>query len=222
MTVTFEAAKAGYRGMYARMVVEPRHESALDSIVKRILARKADYQKVEEAIGTPWQFVAAIHYRESDLDFKTHLHNGDSLNARTHHVPAGRPLKGNPPFEWFESAIDALEERGLDKVKDWSVERMGYEGEGYNGTGYETHGENSPYVWAWSNLQQVGKYDSDGHFNKTMTDTQCGIMPIIQRLMVTVTVPVQPAPAQSMTAKALIAIATALRALASQVEALAK
>jgi lysozyme family protein len=220
MAVTFEATKAGYRGMYARMVVEPRHEPALDSIVKRILARKADYQRVEAAIGTPWQFVAALHYRESDLDFKTHLHNGDSLSARTHHQPAGRPLKGEPPFEWFESAIDALTMRGLDKVKDWPVERLAYESEEYNGEGYEKfHNENSPYCWAWTNLQQVGKYDADGHFAQGMTDSQCGTMPIIQRLMPVV----QDAPApKPIVSSALTAIANALRALASQVEALAK
>jgi lysozyme family protein len=198
MAITFETARAGYRAMFDKMVVEPGRVAALDSICKRILARKADYERVEAAIGTPWYFVAAIHYRESDLDFKTHLHNGDSLAERTHHVPAGRPVampaSGHFPYEWFESAIDALKQRGLDKIKDWPVERVGFETEEYNGDGYEKfHNENSPYNWAWTNLQQVGKYDSDGHFNDSMTDTQCGTMPIIQKLMPVA--PIQPVPA---------------------------
>lgn len=217
---TFEAARAGYLAMYDRMVVKPGKVAALDSIVKHINDHKADYQKVEAAIGTPWQFVAALHYRESDLDFKTHLHNGDSLNARTHHVPAGRPLKGNPPFAWYDSAIDALTMIGFDKVKEWPVERMGYEAERYNGLGYEAHGENSPYLWAWSSLQQPGKYGSDGHYDAGMTDVQCGVMPILQRLLAAA--PQSTAPTASVLTTALRGIATALRALATQVEALAK
>jgi lysozyme family protein len=42
-------------------------------------------------VGIPWYVVAVIHNMEAGQNLRTHLHNGDSLTARTVHVPAGRP-----------------------------------------------------------------------------------------------------------------------------------
>ena len=65
-----------------------------------------------------------------------HLHNGDPLQARTVHVPSGRPVVGSPPFTWRQSALDALTLKGFHEVGDWSVPHMLYLLEKYNGTAY--------------------------------------------------------------------------------------
>jgi lysozyme family protein/peptidoglycan hydrolase-like protein with peptidoglycan-binding domain len=131
--------------------------------------------------------IAALHQRESDADFATHLHNGDPLTARTRHVPAGRPQHGSPPFQWEESAIDALTmpNHALHLVKDWTIERACYEIEKYNGFGYRNnHPEvKSPYLWSFSNNYQRGKYVADGRFDANAVDQQCGTMPMLRRMM---------------------------------------
>jgi hypothetical protein len=127
--------------------------------------------------------IAALHMRESDADFSTHLHNGDPLTGRTYHVPAGRPPTGSPPFTWEESAIDALTMHGLNAVRDWPIERVAYECEKYNGWGYRHHGVPSAYLWSFSNIYGGGKYVADGVWLASAQDQQCGVMPMISRMM---------------------------------------
>ncbi|HLY91318.1 MAG TPA: hypothetical protein VKQ27_20200 [Acetobacteraceae bacterium] len=150
----------------------------------KILPNKAQYQRVEAEIGVPWEMVACLSLRESDCDMRTHLHNGDPLSRRTYHVPAGRPKKGEPPFKWFESAIDALTmpPHSLADVKVWSIERQLYEMERYNGLGYIRHNENSPYVWSWTTEQERGKFVADGRFSGSAWDTQPGCAAILKVL----------------------------------------
>jgi lysozyme family protein len=65
--------------------------------------------------------VAVIHQMECSGDFTKHLHNGDTLKARTVQVPTGRPLTGKPPFTWEQSATDALTMLGINKWQDWTI-----------------------------------------------------------------------------------------------------
>lgn len=88
---------------------------------------------------------------EGDCDFKTHLHNGDPLSARTVQEPTNRPKTGAPPFSWEFSAEDALYFDKLDVWTDWSVPGMLYKMEGFNGYAYHSLGINSPYLWSFSN-----------------------------------------------------------------------
>ena len=74
---------------------------------------KPRYDQVANATGVPWYVIGIIHEMEGGLNFTTHLHNGDPLTRRTVQVPAGRPPTGMPPFQWEESAIDALDAGGL-------------------------------------------------------------------------------------------------------------
>lgn len=151
----------------------------------KLLGHSARYQEVERLTGVPWQFVAVIHYRESNCDFSTHLHNGDPLTTRTRRVPAGRPKVGNPPFTWVESAVDALKQKGLDKNTDWSMERMCYELERYNGFGYRMYHPTvlSPYLWSGTTNYTSGKYVADGKFDNSVRDKQLGVIPILQEIM---------------------------------------
>ena len=127
--------------------------------------------------GIPPEFIACLYMRESDMDFKGHLHNGDPLTARTVNVPAGRPKadpKNGSSYTFEESAIDALIYEGFDKWTDWSVAGVIYCFEKYNGWGYLRRGKVSPYVWSGSTIYQSGKFTSDGVYNDSVVDKQMG------------------------------------------------
>ena len=191
---SFAALRAAYAAAWRDMAVDAARLPLVTSIARRLIGSKARYQKVAAATGVPWFFIACLHEREASGNFNCHLHNGDPLTARTRHVPAGRPLKGAPPFSWEESAIDALAMRGFTHPNsspqageggqgDWSVERFAYEAEGYNGWGYHFKGVPSAYLWSFSNQYRGGKYIADGVWSATAFDKQCGVMPILKSMM---------------------------------------
>lgn len=152
-----------------------------------ITAHQSRYESVVKGWAVPWFVVGAIHNMESDMSFTRHLHNGDPLTARTTHVSAGRPVAGNPPFTWEESAVDALKLRGIDRIGDWSIPHMLLVVEGYNGYGYARKGINSPYLWAGSNqygtAPNIGKYVEDGKFDPTAVSNQIGAAVILRQFI---------------------------------------
>jgi len=183
MAPTPEQTELGYHRMWDRAQIAAAKLEGARRIARAIIANRARYEAVEQATGVPWFMIGPIHARESDMDFSTHLHNGDSLKARTHHVPAGRPKRGNPPFAWDASAIDALTmpPHELQKVKAWSVERILYETEKYNGWGYLKKG-NSPYLWSWTSEYHGGKYVRDGVYDPSHWDEQAGCVALLKEL----------------------------------------
>lgn len=172
-----------YKEKFDIMIVDPKKKDQLDLLVARILKNKAKYQEVEGITKVPWYVLGAIHYRESSLNFTRHLHNGDRLTARTIHVPDGRPVKGEPPFTWVESAIDAIKLKSWHKVTDWSIDNALGLIEAYNGLGYKNKGLPSPYLWAWTNNYTKGKYVADGKFDPNFVDQQCGTAVLLKSLM---------------------------------------
>jgi lysozyme family protein len=183
MPPTPEQTELGYHRMWDRAQIAPGKIARAKKIARAILANRAAYAAVEHATGVPWFMIGAIHCRESDMDFSTHLHNGDSLKRRTYHVPAGRPKRGHPPFKWYESAIDALTmaPHALDKVKAWSLERILYESEKYNGWGYLNKG-NSSYLWSWTSEYHGGKFVRDGVYDARHWDEQPGCVALLKAL----------------------------------------
>lgn len=177
---TFEQTKNGYKNLWNSAVLT--RQASADAAADKIITYKKRYQHIESKTGVPWYMVGVLHNRESSLNFNTHLHNGDSLNYRTHHVPAGRPL-GPPPFTWEESAMDALTMKGLDKITSWPIERVLYECERYNGWGYFNNGYgNSPYIWAGTNHYSQGKYVADGRYDPTVVDKQLGCAAMLKSI----------------------------------------
>jgi lysozyme family protein len=172
-----------YQQLYQTMSINPAKLSQLDKVISKINANKGRYTAVWNLTSVPWQVIAAIHYRESGNSFLRHLHNGDPLTARTTHVPAGRPLKGTPPFTWEESAIDAIRMQGLNKVTDWSIGNTMVLLEKYNGLGYKKKGLPSPYLWSWTDKYKAGKYVADGKFDPKVVDVQCGVAVILKKLL---------------------------------------
>src|SRR5262249_43453316 len=159
MPPTPEQTELGYHRMWDRAQIAPAKRDGARKIARAIIANRARYAAVEQATGVLWFIIAPIPPRESDRDFAPTPHNGDSPKPPPHHVPAGRPKRGNPPFPWDASAIDALTmaPHELQKVKAWSVERILYETEKYNGWGYLKRG-NSPYLWSWTSEYHGRKY----------------------------------------------------------------
>jgi lysozyme family protein len=181
----FEALRDEYSRLWQGMKIHDDKIAFIDRIAARLGANKSRYQAVSEMTTVPWYVIATVHEREASGNFHCHLHNGDPLSARTRHVPSGRPpAPAQPPFTWEQSAADALTLDGLTAVGSWSVERACYEIELYNGFGYRQHGINSPYLWSFSNNYSSGKYVQDGHWSASAADAQCGVMPLIARMMV--------------------------------------
>jgi lysozyme family protein len=91
MPPTPEQTELGYHRMWDRAQIKPDKIAPARKIARAIISNRAAYEAVEHATGVPWFMIGALHCRESDMNFSTHLHNGDSLKRRTYHVPpAGR------------------------------------------------------------------------------------------------------------------------------------
>lgn len=158
----------------------PAKVKELDIICHIALANNGLYQTVSRFVPVPWPLIAAIHFRESNQSFKRHLHNGDPLTDRTTHEPRGRPMKGQPPFVWVESAVDSLQ--GAWKPAQWDLAGSLEFLERYNGLGYQAHGINSPYLWNYTNKYVKGLYTSDGHFDFEKIERRPGCVAILKAL----------------------------------------
>lgn len=171
----FAQLKEEYQAWFDACEVRSRQQGAVDYYVKRLKQGEPVYQQVGRDLnGIPWYFIGVIHGMECGFNFNGHLHNGDPLNARTLHVPVGRPQTGSPPFTWGQSARDALTMKGFHQVSDWSMPHMLFFLERYNGMGYRMRGLATPYLWSFSNLYSKGKFVQDGRFDADAVSRQCG------------------------------------------------
>jgi lysozyme family protein len=143
-----------------------------------------------------WVFIAVIHYRESGMDFNTHLGQGDPLTnksgtpIKTVHVPADRgPFTGADAFE--KAAVDALwycAPYAARDNKDWSISGMLTYLERYNGLKYAAVGRPSPYVWSDTTIYDPptgpgGKVLVDhGPIVDSVVDKQIGVAAILLKL----------------------------------------
>ena len=182
MPTNLQQYKDEYQRLFDTCVIKESKYPEIDSYISKMTANKSSYDAVSKITKIPWNFIAITHCMEGSLNFKTHLHNGDPLSARTVQVPKGRPANGNPPFSWEESAVDALTFEGFTALTDWSVPGMLYCFERYNGFGNRRYGINSPYLWSYSNHYSKGKFSSDGHFDPDAISKQCGAAVILRRM----------------------------------------
>jgi lysozyme family protein len=179
-----DALRKEYEDLFNSCIVRPERAAFVNDIVNKLLANKSRYERVSNALGVPWAFIAVIHNMEASQNFSRHLHNGDPLTARTVQVPAGRPKTGQPPFTWEDSAIDAISMKGLGSKTDWSLAGTLYQLEGYNGWGYRLYHAHvlSPYLWGFSNHYTSGKYAADGVWSDTLVSKQCGAAVLLRRM----------------------------------------
>jgi lysozyme family protein len=181
-----EDLKKEYQNLFDSSITRDEYRNKFNEIILGISYNKNTYLNVAKLLGNdiPWYFIAAIHSLESSLNFKCHLHNGDSLNDRTIHIPINRPYEGNPPFSWAESALDALQYKNLDSWTNWTIPGVLYKLEEYNGWGYREYHKHvlTPYLWSGSNHYSKGKYVKDGHFSEIAISQQIGGALIIKYL----------------------------------------
>jgi len=178
-----------YIALYSTARVNDSKVETMKWYTNKIQKNQARYEAVSAKTGVPWYVIAAIHAMESSMDFTTHLHNGDSLNAKTVHVPAGRPKAGQPPFSWEDSACDALGYDGASGVKEWNLVQTLWFLEKYNGLGYKCGAGRdtvppcrSPYLWSYTQHYISGRYVQDGVWNKTSVSDQAGVVAIFKSL----------------------------------------
>jgi lysozyme family protein len=185
-STAYPALKSEYERLFANCKVSDRRRYEVQKLVDRILANRPRYDAAGKPLGTPWWIIGTLHAMEADLNFHTHLHNGDPLTQRTVQVPSGRPKEGNPPFAWEHSATDALKMHGFHVWRDWSVAGALYKAEQYNGWGVRRfHASSGPtaYLWSYTNIYRGGKYVKDGVWSTTAQSQQPGVAAIL-RLMV--------------------------------------
>src|SRR5262249_24324265 len=180
MPPTPEQTELGYHRMWDRVQIAAAKADAARKIARAIIANRARYQAVEQVTGCRCSMTAPLPRAKPNMVFPPPPPNGDSPKPRPHPFPAGRPGRGQPPFQWDASAIDALTmaPHELQKVKAWSVERILYETEKYNGWGYLKRG-NSPYLLSWTSEYHGGKYVRDGVYDPSHWDEQAGCVGLI-------------------------------------------
>ena len=141
---------------------------------------KEKYKEVERATGVPAELIAAIHWRESNGDFTTYLHNGEQLGTTTVTVPEGIFFDEG---EWVAAAIDAISSSHPETIDKNNIETFYQFAEEYNGLGYKMNGMASPYVWSGTTEYQGGKYVADGHLDREYYDKQLGVAVMLKSLL---------------------------------------
>jgi len=179
----YEVYKTSYENLINNMEIKEGWKSIADRTARRCITNKPIYQQVEAITNVPWQFIAVVHILEANGNFNGHLANGDSLNGRTYHVPAGRIPHLSPPYTFLQGAQDALAYEGLTQVTDWALPHAAYLLERYNGMAYHSKGINSPYLWSGTNNYSVGKYVADGVYDAGAVSQQLGAMALLSRIV---------------------------------------
>jgi lysozyme family protein len=151
-----------YRTQFRTATLKPEWDEKITLVRDRLAANRPRYEVVAKATGVPWFVIGILHLMESDGNFDRHLHNGDPLSSRTVSVPKNRPVKGEPPFTWEDSAIDLFGLSRFSRIKVWTVEDTLSAFERYNGLGLRKRGVPTPYLWSGSNLYVSGNYSFRG------------------------------------------------------------
>lgn len=182
--ISFDKYGSEYQQLWDTMHVI-RDDKELSRLATKLIANSIEYVRVENELGIPWQMVAVIHVREAGEQdvgkWQCVLHNGERIvgtGRKTVLVPANR----GPFSSWVSAAVDALRIQGFDKYSDWSVARVLWALEPFNGYGYRNKGLRSPYLWASTNHQQLGKYIRDGVFDANVMDSQIGCAALLKYL----------------------------------------
>lgn len=180
----FRDIEAEYVKLFDTAVIRPEKKAEVAENADRIVANRAVYERISEETQVPWFFTGLIHGMECSFSLKKHLHNGDSLNAKTWQVPAGRPKDGDPPFTFEASACDALAYDKFTGLNDWSLAEILYRLERYNGMAYrKKFGIASPYLWSFTNHHVRGKYVRDGVWDPNAESKQVGAAAMLRDLI---------------------------------------
>lgn len=179
----FDALAAEYASLLPAMRVTQGRESQLENRAHAILNlaehHKNEWADVVGKTGVPKLWGIASFERESSCDYSRSPAQGDRWDRRSVNVPRGL----GPYPNWGASAVAAYKIDHLDEVKVWPWVRGSYEGELFNGFGPRNHGRHTGYLWSWSNIYTGGKYVSDGVWNPSAFDEQCGMIPMMVAML---------------------------------------
>lgn len=174
-----------YEAAYRIIEFDEECEDQIAAASLRLIRGKSRYLEIEAATGVPWYMIGCIHNMECSCNFKGVLHNGELIvgtGRKTKLVPVGK----GPFATWEDAALDAIGSQALYKVPHWTIGYILKQCELFNGAGYLKYrkAENSPYVWACSNINDGnGKYIADGKWSETApTNGQVGAATIIRHL----------------------------------------
>lgn len=148
-------------------------------VTKKLLANKPYYDSIERDVEVPWWFVGILHYMEANLNMDKQILNGQPWKKSTRQN--GKTFGPYP--SWHQSAIDALQNDKIIGISNWSIANTLRLAEVYNGLGYANRELDSPYLWAGTNHEIIGKFDSDGEFNEKLKSKQIGFAPILAQLI---------------------------------------
>lgn len=179
-----EELRHEYWRLFTTCTVREERATEVDELIEAMLADQARYRNVGERLNIPWFVIAALHDADTGRDFTVHPHNGDPLTERTRHLPDGRPVEGEPPFSWEDSAADALRLYHFDQWSDWSIAGALFLLEGRGGWSYRLHHPEvpSPYLWNYSLHYAQGKYITDDTWSETAIAQRCGAAVLLRRL----------------------------------------
>ena len=149
----------------------------LDKFKAKYKDNESRYKEVAAATGVAPELIAALHWRESEGDFDTYLHNGDPLGEYTENEPSGIYFE-----KWEDAAIDALKRQDINMLREYDERTFLKYAEDFNGWGYRDNGYTNPYLYAGTSYYESGKYDYDGHYNSEMIDSQLGVAVMLQAL----------------------------------------
>ena len=178
------ALQDDYQRLFATCTIRAERAAEVEERVDAIMADWDCYWRVGRRLNVPWFVVAVLHEADTSRDFSVHLHNGDPLTERTRHLPDGRPVEGEPPFSWEDSAADALSLYHFDQWPDWSIAGALFKLENHGGWAYRLHHPEvlSPYLWNYSTHYHQGKYVADNTWNETAVAQRCGVAVLLRRM----------------------------------------
>lgn len=179
---------AWYEAAYKILQYDDGFGPSIKAAAERALHLKSEYIWGEEHTGVPWIMLLGCHLLECGNNPRGVLHNGQ-LIVGTGRVTTIGP-KGRGPFATFrESIVDAVNLQGLlNSVKPdaWTIGMMLKQSELFNGSGYLRYHphENSPYLWARTNINDgTGKYVSDSKWSETAdANAQVGVAAVYKEL----------------------------------------
>jgi lysozyme family protein len=182
---TVDSTREEYIELFRTCTIRDNRQATVNWYVNKLLepTSRPQYEDVADRACVPWYFVGIIHGLEASFDFRSHLHNGDSLKAKTVQVPKGRPPVWNPPTDWVSSAIDAVSYENFADKPDWTLPDTLYRFEAYNGFGSRGKGIHTPYLWSFSNQYTKGKYVADGVWDPNAVSQQCGAAVMLKVLV---------------------------------------
>jgi lysozyme family protein len=180
----FTQLQSEYESWVAHVVPNPDRVDEIAAVAARLTQAGplGHYADVTARIAVPVVVQATICEREDGNDFTKSPAQGDPWDRPSIHVPRGR----GPFTSWVDAAVDAwsvCDQLNVLSVPAWSLAYGCWKWEGYNGFGYRAHGRRTPYVLGGTNLQQPGKYVSDGSFDPNHMDTQLGALPVAIKMI---------------------------------------